>query len=787
MRATIAANRAWLTTSLPDVALVAAGLASAAALAKAAHSGAPLGVLLANGAALGLAMTLLGWLRSANRVFGFALVLLAVFGLTSLLAVLLRLGGDALGGTGARELLGPPIFEGCLPGAMPALSIALGGLLGLIAHRGEVWADQALLTLVSTVLAVSGVDLALVVSRGAATAQAASLGGTITGAISFAAMALAVLGWRKRWFPSGFFSSENVGWRAVRICLPLAVLVPADRFVLALSRPLLGDHAALQADILLSVTNLAIVAVLFNWAIWRLARDYQTLARKEARLALAIEAPGAGSFDWDVRSGALDWTPNAEARIGLAPGGMRTIEQWRDMIDPDDRAVVNDRITATEARRGDHFTFRYRLNALDGEARTFEGSGRCFYDEAGALTRVVGMNLDVTERDERKAELEANQAQLRSIIENVPDAMVVVDEQGAIRRFNPAAERMFGYAAGQMRDSDVGMLMPVELAHWPAEEIGRYLDSGAPGLVGRAVTLTARRADGEVFPIELTVGEAWSRDARLFIAFVRDISERVSAEQRMDALRDEYAHSARLTAMGEIAAGLAHELNQPLAAGANFLGAAEMIVEQDIKDPELANLLHSARSQLLRAGEIIRRLRDFLAKGSADLRVEAVDTTIRDAIALGLVGNHQHHIEVSYEIASGAGQMLADRVQVQQVLVNLLRNSAEAVRDLPRSRRRVVIAARVLDDETLELCVTDDGPGFPDTILADFHMPFVSTKGDEGLGIGLSICKRIVEAHGGTMTATNRAMGGASIAFTLPRPQMADAGGSSDQEHLYRR
>ncbi|WP_404335547.1 PAS domain S-box protein [Sphingomonas sp. MMS12-HWE2-04] len=782
MRARIAATRTWLTTSLSDVLLLGALLVGLVAFADAPFSnalsadGPPPGVL-ASASCLVLSAVLFGWLRFASRAGGVLLAALTLFGLASFLAVLLRLAGDALGGAGARELLGPPAFEAWMLGAMPALSISLTGLLGLVARGEQPWADQAILSLASTILAVSGVDFALLVTHGAAVARAASLGGSVGSALAFAMMALGVLGWRRRGIQSSFFSAENVGWRAVRICLPLAVLVPADRFILAFMRPLLSYRAALQADILLSVTNLAAVAVLFNLAIWRLARDYQSLARKEARLALAIEAPGAGSFDWDLRNGTLDWTPNAEMRIGLAPGGMRTLDQWRAMLDPDDRRVIEQRIAAAAARRSDHFTFRYRLNAVDGEVHTFEGSGRCFYDEAGALIRVVGMNLDVTERDERQAELETNQAQLRSIIENVPDAMIVVDEQGAIRRFNPAAERMFGFAADAMRDRDVGTLMPPELAHWPAGEIARYLRSGAPGMVGRAVTLTARRAGGEVFPIELTVGEAWSRDARIFIAFVRDISERVSAEQRLEALRDEYAHSARLTAMGEIAAGLAHELNQPLAAGTNFLGAAEMIVEQDIQDPELAKLLAAARGQLLRAGEIIRRLRDFLAKGSADLRIEPVETTIRDAIALGLVGNHQHQIDVDYTVAPGADHMLADRVQVQQVLVNLLRNSAEAVRDLPRARRRITISARVVDDEALELCVVDEGPGFPKATLADFHMPFVSTKGDEGMGIGLSICKRIVEAHGGMLTATNRASGGASIAFTLPRPQMADAGG----------
>jgi two-component system sensor kinase FixL len=222
--------------------------------------------------------------------------------------------------------------------------------------------------------------------------------------------------------------------------------------------------------------------------------------------------------------------------------------------------------------------------------------------------------------------------------------------------------------------------------------------------------------------------------------------------------------------MGEVAAGLAHELNQPLAASANFLGAAELLLAGTAEGERAADLLKLSNTQILRAGEIIRRLRDFIANGDTEMRVEPLEEAVREAVALGLIGSHHFDVRADYDLAPDATLMIADRIQIQQVLVNLLRNAAEAVREVPPERRVIRVGARAVGDEMLEISVADDGPGLPDEVLSNLYTPFITTKGKSGLGVGLSICRRIIEAHGGAMTAVNQPEQGARIAFTVPRP-----------------
>lgn len=661
-------------------------------------------------------------------------------------------------------------------GMLPGLSALLLALLALVLRRNVEAVDQHVLALSATIYCLSVSEVLVAVSMHSGVIRA-SVGGSLPAATAFAMLGAAGLIWRRRCFPGGVFSGDVPAWRAVRVGIPLAVLVPVDRFVLAANRDSIEATLYAQLDLLATILNVLATGLLFTWTTWKLAREYQRIRDKEIRLSLAIEAPGAGMFDWNVLTGDLTWTPEAERRVGFAPGTITTVQGWAERIIPDDLLRVRAAMAAVTTRRGEHCAYRFRLRTAGGALRTFEGSARCFYDDEGSFIRAIGMNLDVTERDEREAALEEREAQLRSIVENVPDAMVVFDESGCIQRWSNAAERMFGYAADLIVGANVRLLLPPQLLDLPERYDALRRETGERQLVGRTVTLSARRATGEVFPIELTAGEAQVRNGRLFIAFVRDIAERVESQRNLDALRDEFAHSARLTAMGEMAAGLAHELNQPLSAGANYLGAAEMIVEEDLQNEELAALLASARGQLLRAGQIIRRLRDFLAKGSADMRVVSVKDTITEAVALGLIGNQDHPLEVSYTLTSGAEHMLADRIQIQQVLVNLLRNAAEASRALPSERRKVTIAARPIDAERLRITVIDHGPGLPQHVLDQLYTPFMTTKGEHGLGIGLAICRRIVEAHGGEFAAVNRAEGGASIAFTLSRAAPADTDG----------
>ncbi len=389
----------------------------------------------------------------------------------------------------------------------------------------------------------------------------------------------------------------------------------------------------------------------------------------------------------------------------------------------------------------------------------------------------------MTARKDREAALLAREAQLESILRTVPSAMIVIDEAGIIEIASPSAEALFGYSAAEMVGRNVSMLMPPSHSVHHDDYLTAYLTSGERKVIGQTRMMTARHADGHDIPVELRVGEARFDDRRLFTGFLRDQTERLATEERMGELRSELAHISRLNAMGEMAAGLAHELNQPLAASTNYLAAAEMLLRKGWKAEDVADMLKSAARETLRAGEIIRRLRDFVERREVDVRVTLVEEALREAASLTLVGKEQFETRLEFALDPAARYMLADRIQVQQVVVNLLRNAIEAMRDRPRKDWKILIGSRLADNAMVEIYVEDAGSGIDAEMMARLGHLFATTKGENGLGLGLAICKRIVEAHGGNLWAENRTQQGAVFHFTIPCARGED-GPNGVPEHL---
>jgi two-component system sensor kinase FixL len=374
----------------------------------------------------------------------------------------------------------------------------------------------------------------------------------------------------------------------------------------------------------------------------------------------------------------------------------------------------------------------------------------------------------LTARNNREAALQAREAQLESILRTVPSAMVVIDETGIIEIASPSAEALFGYSGAEMVGRNVSMLMPQSHSVQHDDYLTAYLTSGERKVIGQTRLMTARHADGHEIPIELRVGEARFGDRRLFTGFLRDQTERLATEERMGELRADLAHVSRLNAMGEMAAGLAHELNQPLAASTNYLAAAELLIRKGAQADEVADMLKSAARETLRAGEIIRRLRDFVERREVDVRITLVEDALREAVSLTLVGKEQFETRLEFMLDPAAKYMMADRIQVQQVVVNLLRNAIEAMRDRPRKDWKILVGSRLAEQAMVEIYVEDAGSGIDVDMMKRLGHLFATTKGEEGLGLGLAICKRIVEAHGGNLWAENRTQEGAIFHFTIP-------------------
>jgi two-component system sensor kinase FixL len=492
-------------------------------------------------------------------------------------------------------------------------------------------------------------------------------------------------------------------------------------------------------------------------------RAEAALRESEARLAIAAEAQQLGVSHWDIASGRLEWSTGSEQRLGLEPGSLATFAQWEALIEPADTQGIMASVARAAADHDERIGFQYRFRGANGVLRTIEGSARCLYDPAGTLTTVIAANIDVTERKEREA------AQLlRSIIETVPDATIVIDETGMIRSFSAAAERMFGFDSDAAIGRNIKLLMPDAIAAGHDDSIARYLATGERHVIGTMRALTARRADGSLFPIEINIGEARLGEERIFTGVIRDVSDRLAAEQRLSELNAELAHIGRQSAMSELAADLAHELNQPLSATANFLAAARTLIERGGDGAQVADLLRMGEEQTLRSGQIIRRLRDFLTKRDSELRLESLSVVVREAVELILFGTTRYNIRLSYHLDPVADTIFADRVQVQQVLVNLLRNAIDALRDQPVSTREIIIASRAVEGDLIEVSVSDSGPGLPAALGEKLYSRFATTKGGTAMGVGLSISRRIIEAHGGTLVAENRPGGGAIFRFTLP-------------------
>ncbi len=405
-----------------------------------------------------------------------------------------------------------------------------------------------------------------------------------------------------------------------------------------------------------------------------------------------------------------------------------------------------------EGLRKDGSTFPMKLSV--GEGRLADTS---FF---------VGIIHDETERKHSEQLLREREARLATILETSPDAIIMIDELGIIESFNAAAVRLFGYDADEVVGRNIKLLMPAPYRDQHDEYLARYRATGEKRIIGIGRVVVGLRKDGATFPMELAVGEIRMGARRMFTGFIRDISERQAAERSVRELQDELLHVSRLSAMGEMSAALAHELNQPLTAVTNFIKAARRTIET-VQAPQIAkiqDLLDKAAAQTLRAGQIIRRLRNFVEKGETSRHLEDLNDVVEEALGLGMVGAAEAGIQVETLFGANLPEVMIDRIQIQQVILNLLRNAVDALQSVATRRLGIATAAK---DGFATVTVTDTGTGLEPEVAKKLFQPFITTKAN-GMGIGLSVCRSIVEAHGGRITATPNPGGGTVFQFCIP-------------------
>ena len=360
----------------------------------------------------------------------------------------------------------------------------------------------------------------------------------------------------------------------------------------------------------------------------------------------------------------------------------------------------------------------------------------------------------------------SDESLFQTLIATAVDGIMVIDERGTVQVYNKACERLFQYRADEVVGQNVKILMPAPYRDEHDSYLDRYRHTGHARIIGIGREVQGRRKDGSVFPLYLSVGAGTLAGKPIYVGIVHDITERKTAEERLRLLQDELSHVARLTEMSQFSAALAHELNQPLTAILNYMNVAKrLLATADGPQTKAQEALAKAGEQAQRAGQIIRRLRDFVEKRDSKRTVENINTIAEDAIALGLVGTKATDITLRTEFAPNSPPVLVDRVQIQQVMVNLLRNASEAMADSPR--RELTVTTAGIDASAVEVAVADTGPGIPDEVASRLFKPFVTTK-PTGMGIGLAISHTIVEAHGGRLRMTPNRGGGTVFHFDLP-------------------
>lgn len=487
---------------------------------------------------------------------------------------------------------------------------------------------------------------------------------------------------------------------------------------------------------------------------------------RDERFRLGIEGAGIGIWDLDLSTHRLLWSRTTRKLFGVPDELPLSYELFLSLLEPQDREQTDQAIKRS-AETGCDFDMQYHVGGRSHLHKWVRARGSIVRDQEGLAGHLSGLVIDIDDQKQIEEALRTRESHLRSILETIPDAMIVIDGSGIIQFFSSAAERQFGYAEQEAIGQNVSILMPNPDRSHHDGYLARYLRTGERHIIGIGRIVTGQRKDGTTFPMHLSIGEMRSGGEPYFTGFVHDLTEHQQTQTRLQELQSELVHVSRLSAMGEMASALAHELNQPLAAISNYMKGSRRLLtaSSDPNKPKIENALDRAAEQAIRAGQIIRRLRDFVSRGESEKRVESLSKLMEEAGALGLAGAREQGVKLLFSLNPEHDLVLVDRVQIQQVLVNLFRNALEAMAQTPR--RELAVSNTKVADDMIEVTVSDTGSGFQDDVKSNLFQTFFTTK-ETGMGVGLSISRSIVEAHGGRMWAESNESGGATFRFTLP-------------------
>ncbi len=436
------------------------------------------------------------------------------------------------------------------------------------------------------------------------------------------------------------------------------------------------------------------------------------------------------------------------------------------MVHQDDRARVNEfvaRALATFEPQEDE----WRVVWPDASIHWLCGRFQAFKDQNGKSLRLAGINLDITARKAIEMSLRESEARANAVLNTAADAIVTIDERGTIQSANLATERLFGYAPAELIGQNINMLMPQPYQGEHDQYLQQYLATGVKKVIGIGREVQGRRKDGSIFPVDLAVSEVALVGRRLFTGIVRDLTERKTAEKELEGHHEELAHILRLNTMGEMAAGLAHELNQPLSAIANFARGTARRLHNDLVDkPAIIEAVNAIADEAVRASEIIHCLNRHVKKSVAQRFLIEINVVVRDAARVVASEAKSRGVAVRLCCAPKLPKIDGDAVQLEQIVINLLRNGFDAL-DVTHGEKLIVVETKLSAAGGVEVSVVDNGCGLAPGIAGNIFDAFFTTK-SHGLGMGLAISRTMIEAHGGLLWAEPNPGSGTAFRFTLP-------------------
>jgi len=481
-------------------------------------------------------------------------------------------------------------------------------------------------------------------------------------------------------------------------------------------------------------------------------RARKALRQSEEQFRLLAEgAPASAVFSLDPQGRIVAWSEAAERVTGWSCDDV--LGRQLSILHPTD--ADDEPLPSSLSERG--VAQRRDARRRDGSIFPAEERIAALRDDADNLYGYAVMISDLSEKSHAEQERRAGEARLRAIVEGAVDAIVIIDEKGVIHSVNSAATRLFGHEAAEAIGRPVDILFPEPLRDARLERLraeGTAPAEAEPERLGR-------RKDGSLFPLELSISETAEDGDRLFVLFLRDLTDRRRAEAQMRKLRAD-----RLDLMAQMAASVAHEINQPLSAISTYLSAARRVLRRGgSAASDVETILDSAVAQVTRAAQIISHLRGFVTRAEPDKTLQSLHDIIRDACAFTDMARSNVKVTTTLDLDASDDCVIVDRIQIRQVLVNLKRNAIEAMQGA--EKRELFISTRLVEGDMIRTDIADTGAGLSEDVVNVLFEPFITTK-THGLGVGLPVSRAIVEAHYGKLWAEQNPGGGARLSFTLP-------------------